>query len=47
MYKHWRYLSAKPDRPYPFYANFYRPFEDMIQRETAGSFTEDNEEKEG
>ena len=31
MYKHWRYLPAKPDRPYPFYANFYRPFEDMLQ----------------
>jgi len=31
MYKHWRYLPAKPDRPYPFYANFYRPFEDMLE----------------
>jgi len=31
MYKHWRYLPAKPDRPYPFYANFYRPFEDLLQ----------------
>ena len=31
MYKHWRYLPEKPDRPYPFYANFYRPFEDMLQ----------------
>jgi lauroyl/myristoyl acyltransferase len=29
MYKHWRYLPAEPDRPYPFYANFYRPFEEM------------------
>src|SRR5947207_12520925 len=29
MYKHWRYLPAKPDRFYPFYANFYRPFEDF------------------
>jgi len=27
MYKHWRYLPANPDRPYPFYANVYRPFE--------------------
>jgi lauroyl/myristoyl acyltransferase len=33
MYKHWRYLPANPDRPYPFYANFYRPFEDMLQHE--------------
>jgi Kdo2-lipid IVA lauroyltransferase/acyltransferase len=31
MYKHWRYRPANPDRPYPFYANFYRPFEDMLQ----------------
>ncbi len=35
MYKHWRYLPAKSDRPYPFYANFYRPFEDMLQQEEA------------
>jgi KDO2-lipid IV(A) lauroyltransferase len=46
MYKHWRYLPADPDRPYPFYANFYRPFEDMIQRETAANSTEGNEENE-
>jgi Kdo2-lipid IVA lauroyltransferase/acyltransferase len=30
MYKHWRYRPAQPDRPYPFYANFYRPFENML-----------------
>jgi lauroyl/myristoyl acyltransferase len=47
MYKHWRYLPEKPDRPYPFYANFYRPFQDMIQGETPRSVTEDNEENEG
>ncbi|HVD96366.1 MAG TPA: lysophospholipid acyltransferase family protein [Candidatus Limnocylindria bacterium] len=35
MYKHWRYLPAKPDRPYPFYANFYRPFEDLLQQDEA------------
>src|SRR5437870_267220 len=29
-YKHWRYRPANPDRPYPFYANFYRPFQDML-----------------
>src|SRR5438477_1974133 len=33
MYKHWRYLPAKPERPYPFYSNFYRPFEDMVKRD--------------
>ena len=33
MYKHWRYRPANPDRPYPFYANFYRPFENMLQRD--------------
>jgi len=31
MYKHWRYRPADPDRPYPFYANFYRPFQDMLE----------------
>src|SRR5437773_3205838 len=30
MYKHWRYRPANPDRPYPFYANFYRLFENML-----------------
>jgi KDO2-lipid IV(A) lauroyltransferase len=33
MYKHWRYLPANPDRPYPVYANFFRPFQDMLQRQ--------------
>jgi len=33
MYKHWRYLPAKPDRPYPFYANYLRPFDEMLPRE--------------
>ncbi|PYJ90795.1 MAG: hypothetical protein DME71_04915 [Verrucomicrobia bacterium] len=47
MYKHWRYLPAKPDRPYPFYANFYRPFEDLLQQDETGSLTEGNEESEG
>jgi lauroyl/myristoyl acyltransferase len=44
MYKHWRYRPANPDRPYPFYANFYRPFEDLLQHDEGGTFTEDNEE---
>src|SRR6266704_1446280 len=46
MYKHWRYRSANPTRPYPFYANFYRPFQDMLERDTARSLTEGNEENE-
>jgi KDO2-lipid IV(A) lauroyltransferase len=33
MYKHWRYRPANPDRPYPFYANFYRPFEDLLEHD--------------
>ena len=40
MYKHWRYLPASPGRAYPFYANFYRPFEDMLKREKANSSKE-------
>jgi lauroyl/myristoyl acyltransferase len=43
MYKHWRYLPENPDRRYPFYANFYRPFEDMLEHKTAGSVTEGKE----
>jgi hypothetical protein len=35
MYKHWRYRPAHTDRPYPFYANFYRPFENMLQHDKA------------
>src|SRR5438477_9620878 len=37
MYKHWRYRPAKPDRPYPFYANFSRPFQDMLERDHGDS----------
>ena len=37
MYKHWRYRPAHPDRPYPFYANFYRPFEDMLEPNDSGA----------
>ncbi|MGE5207759.1 MAG: lysophospholipid acyltransferase family protein [Alphaproteobacteria bacterium] len=33
MYKHWRYRPQDPDRAYPFYSNFYRPFEKMLQSE--------------
>jgi Kdo2-lipid IVA lauroyltransferase/acyltransferase len=47
MYKHWRYCPANPDRPYPFYAKFFRPFEQLLQRDRATAFTEGNEENEG
>jgi len=40
MYKHWRYRPAHPDRPYPFYANFYRPFEDMLEPNDSGASDE-------
>jgi len=46
MYKHWRYLPANPDRSYPFYANFYRGFEDLLERDRARSLTQGNEENE-
>ena len=36
MYKHWRYRPANADRLYPFYANFLRPFEDILQRDRSG-----------
>jgi len=35
MYKHWRYQPANSTRPYPFYANFSRPFEDLLERDQA------------
>jgi KDO2-lipid IV(A) lauroyltransferase len=47
MYKHWRYLPANADRPYPFYANFYRPFEDMLERDKDRMSTEENQKNEG
>jgi KDO2-lipid IV(A) lauroyltransferase len=31
MYKHWRYRPENPERPYPCYANFYRPFEELLR----------------
>ena len=40
MYKHWRYLPANPERPYPFYANFYRPFQEMLERDSADAIAE-------
>ena len=35
MYKHWRYLPAKADRPYPFYANPLGSFEKLLERNEA------------
>ncbi len=35
MYKHWRYGPANAERPYPFYAHYLRPFEDILQRDQA------------
>ncbi|HEY7001277.1 MAG TPA: lysophospholipid acyltransferase family protein [Candidatus Udaeobacter sp.] len=46
MYKHWRYRPENPDRPYPFYANPYRPFEEMLKPDKDGRAAEDNEEDE-
>jgi lauroyl/myristoyl acyltransferase len=46
MYKHWRYRPENPDRPYPFYANPYRPFEEMLEPDKDDTVTEDNEENE-
>jgi hypothetical protein len=34
MYKHWRYLPAQPERPYPFYAQFSPEFD--ATEKTAG-----------
>jgi hypothetical protein len=42
MYKHWRYRPAKADRPYPFYANFSRAFDDMLQGDKAPDAKEEN-----
>jgi lauroyl/myristoyl acyltransferase len=36
MYKHWRYLPAKPDRTYPFYAQFSPEFDALAQEKTTG-----------
>jgi len=40
MYKYWRYRPAYPDRTYPFYSNFYRPFEDMVEANKASASDE-------
>jgi KDO2-lipid IV(A) lauroyltransferase len=42
MYKHWRYRPANPDRAYPFYANFYRPFEKMLEANRAAATGQPN-----
>jgi lauroyl/myristoyl acyltransferase len=33
MYKHWRYQPANSTRPYPFYANVSRRFEEILLRD--------------
>jgi Kdo2-lipid IVA lauroyltransferase/acyltransferase len=37
MYKHWRYQPANSTRPYPFYANFSRRFEEILVRDEGNS----------
>jgi hypothetical protein len=32
MYKHWRYKPARPDRLYPFYAQQWRRFDELLER---------------
>jgi Kdo2-lipid IVA lauroyltransferase/acyltransferase len=33
MYKHWRYLPANVERPYPFYAHLMGPFDQIVRRD--------------
>src|SRR6266705_2989673 len=33
MYKHWRYLPANAERPYPFYAHLMGPFDQILRRD--------------
>jgi Kdo2-lipid IVA lauroyltransferase/acyltransferase len=40
MYKHWRYKPEDAGRPYPFYANSFRRFDEMLQRDRAMSAKE-------
>ena len=37
MYKHWRYRPEHPVREYPFYANFYRPFQKLLEANETGA----------
>lgn len=37
MYKHWRYEPANSTRPYPFYANVSRRFEEILLRDQGHS----------
>jgi lauroyl/myristoyl acyltransferase len=37
MYKHWRYKPARADRPYPFYAHVYEPFDEILREESAAA----------
>lgn len=35
MYKHWRYRPVDADRSYPFYANIYERFDDLLAEQRA------------
>jgi lauroyl/myristoyl acyltransferase len=37
MYKHWRYLPANAERPYPFYAHFFHRFDVLEREQKSGS----------
>ena len=39
-YKHWRYRPTNADRHYPFYANPFRRFDEMLQRDKTSSASE-------
>jgi KDO2-lipid IV(A) lauroyltransferase len=37
MYKHWRYKPTHADRPYPFYAQSWRRFDNLLANDTVSS----------
>jgi len=44
MYKQWRYPPTNPRSPLFILCKFYRPFEDLIERDRARSLGQGNEE---
>jgi KDO2-lipid IV(A) lauroyltransferase len=36
MYKHWRYKPTNADRPYPFYAQTWRRFDNLLVNDSSG-----------
>src|ERR1700730_4670380 len=40
MYKHWRYRPANADRPYPFYAHVYEPFDEILREDPAAALVD-------